>query len=244
MDAIVSVTREWAIGREGQLLVRNRADMRRFVQLTTGGTVLMGRKTYESFPKGPLKGRRNVILTRNTNYIPPNVPEELPPSTSIEVVHSLEEALCLTGVTRQGEDTHGATAPGRRSSNPNVLASSTSAAAESGITISDILVGTASEATPCNVTPVTPTADATHNQTTRAGHSSVWLIGGASLYHALLSFCKRCYVTKNVVDVPDADAFFPNLDNDPAWKVDSIDGKGVTAAGIAYEFVTYIRASA
>ena len=64
MDAIVSVTSDWAIGRDGGLLVPNRADMRRFVQLTRGCTVLMGRKTLESFPGGPLKGRRNVVRPR------------------------------------------------------------------------------------------------------------------------------------------------------------------------------------
>ena len=68
MNAIVSVTSDWAIGNEGGLIVRNRADMRRFVSLTMGGTVLMGRTTFESFPGGPLKGRRNVVVTRDRQY--------------------------------------------------------------------------------------------------------------------------------------------------------------------------------
>ena len=83
MDAIVSVTNDWGIGLDGQLLVRNRADMRHFVDLTMGGTVLMGRKTLESFPGGPLKGRRNVVLTRDESYSPEGV----------YVVHSVSEAL-------------------------------------------------------------------------------------------------------------------------------------------------------
>ena len=83
MDAIVSVTNDWGIGLAGQLLVRNRADMRRFVDLTMGGTVLMGRKTLESFPGGPLKGRRNVVLTRDESYAPEGV----------DVVHSASEVL-------------------------------------------------------------------------------------------------------------------------------------------------------
>lgn len=68
MNAIVSVTREWGIGRDGHLPVRNRADMRRFVRLTMGGTVVMGRKTFETFPGGPLKGRRNIVMTRDDGY--------------------------------------------------------------------------------------------------------------------------------------------------------------------------------
>ncbi|MBQ9004992.1 MAG: dihydrofolate reductase, partial [Atopobiaceae bacterium] len=78
MDAIVSVTRDWGIGLEGDLAVANRADMRRFVQLTCGGrkpseaapgevlgTVVMGRKTFQSFPNGALKARRNIVITRD-----------------------------------------------------------------------------------------------------------------------------------------------------------------------------------
>lgn len=170
MDAIVSVTREWAIGRNGHLLVRNRADMRRFVGLTRGCTVLMGRKTYESFPKGPLKGRRNVVVTHDTGYVPPNVPEELPEDTTLAVVHTIEEALAVT----------------------------------------------------------------------KADHQ-VWLIGGESLYRALLPRCERCQVTKNDISVPDADAFFPDLDRDPTWQVETVEPGGITDEGVGYTFVTYSR---
>lgn len=52
MDAIVSVTSDWAIGKAGGLLVPNRADMRRFVQLTRGCTVLMGREDPRELPGG------------------------------------------------------------------------------------------------------------------------------------------------------------------------------------------------
>ena len=83
MNAIVSVTNDWGIGLDGRLLVRNRDDMRRFVALTMDGTVIMGRTTLESFPQGPLKGRRNVVLSRNESYSPEGV----------EVVHSASEAL-------------------------------------------------------------------------------------------------------------------------------------------------------
>ena len=83
MNAIVSVTYDWGIGSEGKLLVRNKADMHRFVELTMGGTVLMGRKTFESFPGGALKGRRNVVLTRDGGFR----------AAGVEVVHDVDEAL-------------------------------------------------------------------------------------------------------------------------------------------------------
>ncbi|RVU98518.1 dihydrofolate reductase [Coriobacteriales bacterium OH1046] len=86
MDAIVSVTRDWGIGRDGGLLVRNKADMRRFKELTMGGSVIMGRKTFESLPGGPLTGRNNIVLTRA---------RDLASSEDIEVARSIDEALAL-----------------------------------------------------------------------------------------------------------------------------------------------------
>lgn len=65
MRCVVAVCSDWGIGHEGRLLVRNREDMRRFVALTTGDVVVMGRATYESLPgRRPLKDRRNVVVSR------------------------------------------------------------------------------------------------------------------------------------------------------------------------------------
>lgn len=65
MNQIVAVDRKWAIGKEGGLLVSIPEDMKFFRTMTKGKTVVMGRKTLESFPGGkPLKGRRNIVLTR------------------------------------------------------------------------------------------------------------------------------------------------------------------------------------
>ncbi|MDE6118341.1 MAG: dihydrofolate reductase, partial [Muribaculaceae bacterium] len=55
---IVAIDRHGAIGRNGDLLFHISADLRRFKQLTMGCPIIMGRKTFESFPKGPLPGRR------------------------------------------------------------------------------------------------------------------------------------------------------------------------------------------
>ena len=72
-----------AIGCQGKLLFYLPADLKHFKELTTGHTVLMGRKTFESLPKGALPNRRNVVVTRQDGYAAPN----------IEVFHSFEEAL-------------------------------------------------------------------------------------------------------------------------------------------------------
>lgn len=55
------------IGRDGGLPWHLPGDMKHFRELTAGGTVVMGRKTYESIPERfrPLPGRRNLVLTRN-----------------------------------------------------------------------------------------------------------------------------------------------------------------------------------
>ena len=65
MRAIVNVNQSWGIGRNGELLAYIPEDMRFFRSMTKGGTVIMGRKTLDSFPGGkPLKGRLNIVLTR------------------------------------------------------------------------------------------------------------------------------------------------------------------------------------
>ena len=69
MNLIAAVDKNWAIGKNNQLLVRIPADQKFFRETTTGKVVVMGRKTLESFPNGlPLKNRTNIVLTRDKNY--------------------------------------------------------------------------------------------------------------------------------------------------------------------------------
>ncbi len=69
MNLIVAVDRNWAIGKNNQLLVSIPDDMKFFRETTTGKVVVMGRKTLESFPGGrPLKNRTNIVLTTDVNY--------------------------------------------------------------------------------------------------------------------------------------------------------------------------------
>ncbi len=79
---IAAVAADGGIGRDGQLLYRLRPDMQRFRRLTTGHTIIMGRRTFESLP-GLLPGRRHIVLSRNAAYSPegaetaPGLPEAL-----------------------------------------------------------------------------------------------------------------------------------------------------------------------
>ena len=84
MNLIAAVDKNWAIGKNNELLVSIPNDMKMFRQMTTGKVVVMGRKTLESFPNGlPLKNRVNIVLTKNQNY----------QVKGAIIVHSVEEVL-------------------------------------------------------------------------------------------------------------------------------------------------------
>lgn len=71
MDLIVAVDQNWAIGRGGDQLAYLKEDLKRFKALTLGRTVILGRKTLATFPGGrPLKGRTNLILSRDPDFAP------------------------------------------------------------------------------------------------------------------------------------------------------------------------------
>ena len=70
IHAIVAVASDWAIGRQGELLCYLPADMKHFKEVTMGHSIVMGRKTFESLPKGALPNRRNVVLSRTTKELP------------------------------------------------------------------------------------------------------------------------------------------------------------------------------
>lgn len=87
LSLIVAVAQNNAIGRNNELLWHISEDLKYFKSTTTGHPVIMGRKTYESIGR-PLPGRRNIVLTRGEMEIPP---VKNPQTTSMEVVHSLEQ---------------------------------------------------------------------------------------------------------------------------------------------------------
>ncbi len=80
---IAAIDKNNALGFKNRLLFYLPDDLKRFKALTTGHTVVMGRKTFDSLPKGALPNRRNIVLSRSTRL-------ELP---GAEVYASLEEAL-------------------------------------------------------------------------------------------------------------------------------------------------------
>ena len=67
MTIILVADNDWAIGKSGGLLTSLPADMKHFRDTTAGSTVVMGRKTYESFPKRPLPNRENCVISRTVS---------------------------------------------------------------------------------------------------------------------------------------------------------------------------------
>ena len=158
MFAIDCVSENWGIGKDGQLLVHIKDDLRRFRELTLDKSVVMGRKTLESLPGGKgLPRRHNVVLTSNRDYTAENA----------EIIHFPVEAVFAAG-----EDAA--------------------------------------------------------------------VIGGEQIYRLLLPLCERVYVTK-VFASPEADAFFPDLDADPRWEVES-QSEIFQEDGLRWQYVDYIPA--
>ena len=82
MNLIAAVDNNWAIGHKNSLLAHIPADMKRFREITSGHTVVLGRRTLAGFPGGlPLKQRRNIILSTRPDF----------EARGGEIVHSTEE---------------------------------------------------------------------------------------------------------------------------------------------------------
>lgn len=158
MNLIVAADKNWAIGKGGDQLCYLKEDLKRFKELTSGHTVILGRKTLATFPGGrPLKNRDNLILSRNSDF----------QAEGARVFHDVESLLA-------------------------------------------------------------------------AAPADSFVIGGGSVYKALLPYCDTAYVTKIDHAFPDADTFLPNLDEDPAWRVVET-GEPLEQDGLVYRYVTYKR---
>ncbi len=91
LSIIVAAAENMAIGKDNDLLWHISADLKRFKALTSGHTVVMGRRTLDSLPKKPLPNRRNIVLTHDEGFAFPGV----------EVAHSIAELLQM--LAKDGE---------------------------------------------------------------------------------------------------------------------------------------------
>ncbi len=159
MNLIVAVDKNWAIGKNGDQFVYLSKDLQNFKNTTMGHAVILGRKTLATFPGGrPLKGRRNLVLSRDPEFRPEGA----------EVFADIESLL--------------------------------SAAPE-----------------------------------------DAFVIGGGSVYKALLPYCDRAYVTK-LDGEWEADTWFPDLDSDPEWKLSEVS-EPMEEKETSFVFAVYERIS-
>lgn len=160
-NMIVATGSDGSIGRDGDLAFHISADLRRFKALTTGHTVIMGRRTFESLPGGALPRRRNIVISSRPGYEAPGA----------ETATSPGEALAMA-------------------------------------------------------------ADGTDDE--------VFIIGGATVYAAMMSQATRLYITEIDAPCPGADTFFPPVD--PArWRRDEVSETFTDEkTGLCYRFVTYL----
>ena len=70
VSIIAAVARNRAIGNDNKLIYWLPDDLKRFKSLTTGHTIIMGRRTFESLPKGALPNRRNIVLSTTVSQLP------------------------------------------------------------------------------------------------------------------------------------------------------------------------------
>ena len=98
MNLIAAVDEHWALGKDGDQLVYLSQDLKRFKALTTGHPVILGRKTMATFPGGrPLKGRRNLILSRNPDFAPEGA--EVFPDLDSLLAQAPEDACVIGGAS-------------------------------------------------------------------------------------------------------------------------------------------------
>ena len=115
ISIIAAVARNRAIGYQNKLIYWLPNDLKRFKQLTTGHTIIMGRNTYLSLPKGALPNRRNIVLSTTVKTIPgcdvyPSLQDAISHCTADEDIYiiggasvyeqalPMADRLCLTEV--------------------------------------------------------------------------------------------------------------------------------------------------
>lgn len=99
LAVIVAIGLDSAIGINGDMVWHIAADLKRFKRLTMGHTVIMGRKTWLSLPKGALPGRRNIVVTRDADFHPSGAETASSPEKAIEMAGDDPMPFIIGGAT-------------------------------------------------------------------------------------------------------------------------------------------------
>lgn len=160
LSIIVAAAENFAIGKNNDLIWHISADLRRFKALTTGHTVVMGRRTFDSLPSKPLPKRRNIVLTHDLAFQYPGV----------EVAHSVEEVLNCAKADEE-----------------------------------------------------------------------LFVMGGAAIYRQLLPHAHKLYVTWVHASYPDADVFFPPINQQEFRQIRSTEPETDPNCGLVFHYADYER---
>lgn len=85
VSAVVAASENGVIGCDGGLPWHVSSDLKLFKEITLGKPIIMGRRTWQSLPRKPLPGRRNIVITRQQDFS----------ADGAELAHSVDEALAL-----------------------------------------------------------------------------------------------------------------------------------------------------
>lgn len=100
INIIVAIASDGAIGRGGDLLFYVSDDLKHFKQLTLGHPIIMGRRTFQSLPKGALPGRRNIVITSQTDTLTFPGAETFPSlRQAIDACHDVDEIFIIGGAS-------------------------------------------------------------------------------------------------------------------------------------------------
>ena len=96
ISMIAAMANNRVIGLDNKMPWHLPADLQHFKKVTTGKPVIMGRKTFESIGR-PLPGRRNIIITRNSEYTAQGIEVVTTPDAALELVTIAEEVMIIGG---------------------------------------------------------------------------------------------------------------------------------------------------
>ncbi|ALA94499.1 dihydrofolate reductase [Porphyromonas gingivalis] len=96
ISIVVAIAENGAIGYKNDLLWHLPADLKRFKEMTTGHSIIMGSRTFRSLPKGALPNRRNIVLSRTQQDFP-GAEWAASPEVALELVGEEAEAFVIGG---------------------------------------------------------------------------------------------------------------------------------------------------
>jgi dihydrofolate reductase len=94
---VLAMAENGVIGKDGAIPWRIGEDMKRFKALTLGKPVVMGRKTWDSLPKKPLPGRKNIVVTRDTGWSAPGAVSETLLDVALDIAAKESDETMVIG---------------------------------------------------------------------------------------------------------------------------------------------------